>query len=583
MPGTIPAARRRLIAAVAAASKGIDAPMPLAAFVHDYYRGVDDSDLRSAEPATLAALAAGHLRFGARRRPGQALVRVFNPVRERDGWESQYTAVEVVTDDMPFLVDSLAMVLNASGLSIQAMTHPVLGVKRDRAGRLLEAASAPAGDAMESWQHVAVDRVVDETALDAVRRRIDETLGDVRVAVEDWPRMMEQARAVAVALAAPVPGIARTESGEAAAFLDWLIDNHFTFLGYREYRLERGASTDRLVAVPRTGLGLLSTGPGRPRPRITELRGEVRERAREPALLVVTKANSVSTIHRATYLDYVGIKTFDARGRVTGERRFIGLFTSATYSANPRSIPLLRHKVQRVIDHFGISPVSHDGKALMHVLETHPRDELFQSSVAELVDSFRGIVNLYERRRVRLLLRRDPYACCSCRATATTRRRASASSASCSRSSRATRSRPGCRFRSRRWRACTCSCVPIRAAMSPSTSRASRRASPTRCAPGKTGCATRCRPGSCRPAAPRRSRGSSRARSRPLTRRTSPLPTPSRTCSSSPHWPTGTTRWASRWSRTARAAARTCGSTGVASPSPCRTCCRCSRTSACAC
>ncbi len=126
-------------------------------------------------------------------------------------------------------------------------------------------------------------------------------------------------------------------------------------------------------------------------------------------VLVVTKANSISTIHRATYLDYIGVKTFDARGRVTGERRFIGLFTSATYSASPREIPLLRHKVQRVIDHFGISPVSHDGKALMHVLESHPRDELFQASVAELVRSFRGIVNLYERRRVRLLLRRDPY------------------------------------------------------------------------------------------------------------------------------------------------------------------------------
>jgi len=409
MPGTIPVARQRLIAAIAAKSRAHDAPVPPAPFVGDYYRGVDESDLRSGNPASLAAAAAGHLRFGAVRRPGRALVRVFNPTVEQDGWESPHTVVEVVTDDMPFLVDSLAMVLNASGLSIHTMVHPVLGVHRDRRGRLIEATGDAASGAAESWQHVEVDRTTDAVRLEELTARIVHTLDDVRAAVEDWPRMVERARELAAAVKDKVPGIGRAEALEAAAFLAWLADNHFTFLGYREYRLERGAAVDRLVPVPRSGLGLLRTGAGRPRPRTTELRGQVRRKARESDQLVVTKANSVSTIHRATYLDYVGVKTFDARGQVTGERRFIGLFTSATYSASPRSTPLLRHKVQRVIDHFGISPVSHDGKALLHVLEAHPRDELFQASVAELVTSFRGIVNLYERRRVRMLLRRDPY------------------------------------------------------------------------------------------------------------------------------------------------------------------------------
>jgi len=409
MPGTIPAARQHLIADIAARSRGLDAPLRLAPFVKAYYHGVDESDLRSADAASMAAAAAGHLRFGAVRKPGQALVRVFNPSRAQDGWESPRTVVEVVTDDMPFLVDSLAMVLSGSGLSIHTMAHPVFFVRRNRSGRLLEASVDLQGGRAESWQHIEVDRVTDPQRLEDVRRRIVATLGDVRAAVEDWPRMVERAREAARAVTDKVPGIGRAEAQEAAAFLDWLADNHFTFLGYREYRLERGASVDRLLPAPGTGLGLLRTGAGRPRPQVTELRDEIRSKAREPVLLVVTKANSVSTVHRATYLDYVGVKVFDARGRVTGERRFIGLFTSAAYSASPRSIPLLQHKVQRVIDHFGISPVSHDGKALMHVLETHPRDELFQASVAELVRSFRGIVNLYERRRVRLLLRRDPY------------------------------------------------------------------------------------------------------------------------------------------------------------------------------
>ncbi len=410
MPGTIPAARRHLLDDIAREARGTRGTVaPLAAFVHDYYRGVDESDLRAAGPATLAAAAAGHLRFGATRKPGEARVRVFNPDLARDGWEADHTVVEIVTDDMPFLVDSLAMVLNGSGYSIHTMVHPVLGAERDRGGRLRAVDGHLDGRLAESWQHIEVDRSTDPAQLEQLRARIESTLADVRVAVSDWPKMVARARAIAGGLREGLPGIAGTESREAAAFVDWLADNHFTFLGYREYRLERGATTDRLVPVARSGLGLLRPGRAGARPQATQLKGEVRRKAREAAVLVVTKANSISTVHRATYLDYVGVKTFDARGNVTGERRFIGLFTSATYSASPRTIPLLRNKVQRVIDHFGISPVSHDGKALMHVLESHPRDELFQASVAELVRSFRGIVNLYERRRVRLLLRRDPY------------------------------------------------------------------------------------------------------------------------------------------------------------------------------
>ena len=410
MPGTIPVARQHLIDAIAREARSASgAPVPLGPFVQAYYRGVDEFDLRAAEPAALAAAAANQLRFGAVRKAGRPLVRVFNPDLARDGWHSPRTVVEVVTDDMPFLVDSLAMVLNGCGLSIHTMVHPVLAARRDRAGRLTAIAGELPGGTAESWQHVEVDLMSDTERLEHVRERIEATLDDVRRAVADWPQMVQRAREIAGEMRDGLPGIAAAESQEAAAFIEWLADNHFTFLGYREYRLARGPSVDKLVPVARSGLGLLRSAPGRPRPQPTRLAGEVRRKAREAAALVVTKANSISTVHRATYLDYVGVKIFDARGRVTGERRFIGLFTSATYSASPRTIPLLRHKVQRVIDQFGISPVSHDGKALMHVLEAHPRDELFQASVAELAKSFRNIVNLYERRRVRLLLRRDPY------------------------------------------------------------------------------------------------------------------------------------------------------------------------------
>jgi glutamate dehydrogenase len=413
MPGTIPAARQHLIDDIARRSRslrGARLPVTAADFVQAYYRGVDEEDLRAADAGTFAAAAAGHLRFGATRRPGQALVRVFNPTLDADGWESPHTWVELVTEDMPFLVDSLAMVLNECGLAIQLMVHPVLLAQRDGRGRLTQLSDSDVGKGRaESWQHLAVRRTTDPARLAEVERKIRATLDDVRVSVADWPATRTRALEIARSLQAGEPGVPRGEVAEASEFLEWLADNHFTFLGYREYRLERGRSVDRLVPVPRSGLGLLRTGRGRPQPRPTQLKGEIRRRAREPALMVVTKANSVSTVHRATYLDYIGVKAFDARGEVVGERRFIGLFTSSTYSTSPREIPLLRHKVQRVIDHIGVSSVSHDGKALMHVLESHPRDELFQASVPELLRTCRGIVNLYERRRVRLFARRDPY------------------------------------------------------------------------------------------------------------------------------------------------------------------------------
>ena len=411
MPGTIPAARQHLIDDIAKlARKTRGASLPLPAFVQAYYRGVGEEDLQLRNAAAFAAAAAGHLEFGTVRRAGEPKVRVFNPEQARDGWQSPFTIVEVVTDDMPFLVDSLAVVLGDSRLPIQLMIHPVLRIARDRRGKLLSMEERESAlGIMESWQHVAVPRIGDPARHEALRENILRTLEDVRLAVMDWPAIRKQALDIATEVNAGVPAIPRREEKEAVEFLDWLTDNHFTFLGYREYRLERSRAMDMLVPVPRSGLGLLRTGEGRPKPQPTILTGELQRKAREVALLIVTKANSVSTVHRGTYLDYVGIKKFDKGGRVIGERRFIGLFTSSTYSTSPREIPLLRHKVQRVVDHIGVSPTSHDGKSLMHVFETFPRDELFQSTVPELVRTTRGIVNLYERQRVRLFARRDPY------------------------------------------------------------------------------------------------------------------------------------------------------------------------------
>lgn len=411
---TIPAARQKLIERIATSAlklKKRGDPLQAEAFIRQYYHGVAEEDLSEYQRDQLAAAALSHLRYASVRKPRQPLVRIYNTDTARDGWSATHTIVELTVEDMPFLVDSLGMVLTQAGLTIHMMVHPVLAVKRDRGGRLIELAEgngAQKGYTRESWQHIEIDRIGDAARLEELRQKILRTLVDVQLAVEDWREMRQRAVEIANEIEQRPPPIAPSEAREIKAMLEWMAANHFTFLGYREYRLRRGRSEDVLEALPDTGLGILRVRRGAPA-EPTKLTGELRDHARQPELLTITKANSISTVHRAAYLDYVGVKTFDSAGRVTGEKRFLGLFTSAVYNRSPREIPLLRHKIERIVSHFGLDPTSHDGKAVVHVLDTYPRDELFQASFADLTRTVRGIVNLYERQRVRVFLRRDAF------------------------------------------------------------------------------------------------------------------------------------------------------------------------------
>ena len=415
MHGKIPAARLELIEKIAARARKTRRRLPVnaAQFIHAYYRGVSEEDLAARRAQDLAGAALAHLALGATRPRGRPLARVFNPDLKKDGFSSSHTIVAVVTDDMPFLVDSLGIVFNQYAIAIHFIAHPVLVAHRDGNGKLKEIADEPTEGTKpigESWQFFEIDRQTDPARLAALLERIVATLDDVRSATADWLEMRRRAREIADGLEARSPGLPSAEVIESKELLEWMEDNHFTFLGYREYRLRRHRSYDSLTPVVKSGLGVMRAGRDHGRaPRVTRLTGEIRDNAREKTLLVITKANTVSTVHRATYLDYVGVKTFDAAGEVVGEQRFIGLWTSSAYSRSPHEIPVLRNKVQRVVLHFGVAPTSHDGKAVMHVLETYPRDELFQATVADLVRIIRGIVNLYERQQVRLFVRRDAF------------------------------------------------------------------------------------------------------------------------------------------------------------------------------
>lgn len=418
---------------------GLD-PDTLSGYLQRYYLHTAPEDLTGRDPVDVFGAALSHYRLADNRPQGTANVRVHTPTVEQNGWTCSHSVVEVVTDDMPFLVDSVTNELSRQGRGIHVVIHPQVVVRRDLTGKLIEVLDAedeahgtpgkrkdselPHDALVESWIHVEIDRETDREDLKQITADLLRVLSDVREAVEDWEKMRDAALRIADEL--PVEPTADDlrdqEIEEARELLRWLAADHFTFLGYREYELvsapgEAGEEEDVLTAVPGTGLGILRSDPahdadddGHPvSPSFNRLPKDARAKAREHKLLILTKANSRATVHRPSYLDYVGVKKFDAEGNVVGERRFLGLFSSAAYTESVRRVPVIRRKVTEVLDGAGFSPNSHDGRDLLQILETYPRDELFQTPVDQLRSIATSVLYLQERRRLRLYLRQDEY------------------------------------------------------------------------------------------------------------------------------------------------------------------------------
>src|SRR5215207_3800716 len=374
-------------------------------FVRQYYGWVDTDDLEDRSPIDAYGTAVSHWNFANRREPGEWKIRIYNPVFEEHGWQSTHTVVEMVNDDMPFLVDSTRMEINRQGYAIHMILHPVMNVRRDEEGRLLEVLPPDADeeDAIsESVIHVEVDRQTEALVLEDLKQSIEKTLADVKAAVEDWPEMRGKAGDIVSGLEENPPDFEPEDLAETRAFLEWIDDNHFTFLGYREYDLITQDGDEALCTVQGSGLGVLRQTESAPVSRsFAELPPGVRRLARTHKLLNLTKANSRATVHRPSYLDYIGIKKFDESGEVTGEQRFLGLYTFSAYSTSAFDIPLVRRKVRYVLERAGFPEGSHNEKDLIEILETYPREELFQIAM--------GILHLQERQRVRFFVRRDTY------------------------------------------------------------------------------------------------------------------------------------------------------------------------------
>src|SRR2546421_163420 len=383
------------------------------AFVRQYYRWVSPEDLEERTATDLFGAALAHFELAKQRKPNEPSVRVYNPTAQNDGWVSTHTVVEIVTDDMPFLVDSVTMELNRRGFGVLMIIHPVLLIRRDEQGNLVEILEPHSEEeaTAESVIHVEVAKHTDEDEIDEIDGHLHRVLNEVRAAVEDWQQMREKAFEIAAELDPAKLPTTEAEASEVKSFLAWLADDHFTFLGYRDYEL--GHTTEgeiTLDTVPGSGLGILrQPGEKQTSTGFHRLPPGVRALALEPYLLTLTKANTRSTIHRAAYLDYVGVKRFDDQGKPIGERRFLGLYTTAAYRQKPSEVPILRRKVEAILHKADFPPDSHNEKALREILETHPRDELFQTPTGELFEIAMGILHLGERQRLRLFIRRDTF------------------------------------------------------------------------------------------------------------------------------------------------------------------------------
>jgi glutamate dehydrogenase len=376
-----------------------------------YYAEVDPEELAARAAKDLSGAAAAHLEFGRRFSRGTPRIRAYNPVAAQHGWHSTHTVVEIVNDDMPFLVDSVTMEVNRQGLTLHLVIHPVLRMLRSRNGELVSA-SAPGESSegrLESFMHVEVDRQTDPAKLAELEAGIAKVLGDVRAAVEDWRAMQARMADVLGRLESARSGVSHAELEEGRAYLAWLLKDHFTFLGCRDYLLEQLDGEDVLRIVPGSGLGILRERGETLSVSFASLPLEARRRARVKELLVLAKANSRSTVHRPGHLDYVGVKHFNSKGEVIGETRFLGLYTHTVYAENPMQMPLLRRKLAGVIERAGLLPAGYSGKALASILESYPRDELLQISAEDLYRHATAILQLGERQRLRLLVRQDAY------------------------------------------------------------------------------------------------------------------------------------------------------------------------------
>ncbi|OIN25811.1 NAD-glutamate dehydrogenase [Vibrio barjaei] len=336
-------------------------------------------------------------------------VRVFNPAVSRHGWQSTHTILEIAVPDSPFLVDSVKMALNRVDLTCHIMLHGPTQFERDEQGQITSVNEGKGH--LQSIFHIEIDRLSDKAEMSALKDELVSIFEDTSLVVNEWEAMSDKLKQITKDLVKnkkKLP-VEADRFDETIAFLDWVGNHNFTFMGYKEFDLINEEGDSILKPTEDKGLGLFASEERVRSVKISEFSDSARLEAKKPFLLILTKGNKASRIHRPAYTDYIGIKKFDANGKVVGEHRFTGLYTSAVYNQSVSTIPLIREKVDRILDASGYRNGSYSYKALRNILENYPRDELLQAKEEELLEIGMGVVQMQDRDLIRLFVRKDPF------------------------------------------------------------------------------------------------------------------------------------------------------------------------------
>jgi glutamate dehydrogenase len=378
-------------------------------FSEIYFKRVPMTDLHKNSPVFLATMVAEQIKFMQQRQPGELLIRVINPDKEKDGWECGHTVLEMVNDDMPFLVDTASMVARELNLGVHLIVHPVFNVERDKDGLLKKLhPRASRQSTKESFIHIHIDKRTDPAVLASVESCLKSRMAKIRASVADWQPMKDRLEEAIAEFGKNAPDLSMAVHKECIAFLKWVGEDHFMFIGARNYDIVNDGKTESLNVVDGTGLGLLrehgKTILSRP---MASISGEARFSRNAP--LIITKTNTRSPMHRSGYMDYIGVLRFNENGDVIGEYRFIGLFTSLAYLQRVADTPLVSMKIKTVLENSGLKENRHAWKSLLHILETLPRDDVLQATSTELLSIATGVLDLQERQAVRLFIRRERF------------------------------------------------------------------------------------------------------------------------------------------------------------------------------
>jgi glutamate dehydrogenase len=373
-------------------------------FIYEFYKNASPDDL-SLRLDELYAIALSNWKFIASYKQKESKIRIFNPTLEENGWTSSHTIIQILTTDMPFLIDSITSNLLEDGNTLHMLIHPVIEHKRDNDGLVVTKGGKKV---TESVIHIEITAMSDQDEIASLSQKLKRVTDFVIAAVDDWHPMLDKIKEVSKNLENAPKSVVREEINEAQSFLKWMSDNNFTLLGYREYNHtdKQKAETDGIgYGILRNPQDYVLRGPEG----LVAISPEIKHFMVQKDIMLITKANVKSMVHRVVHLDYVGFKKFDAKGKVVSEVRFVGLFTSDSYNQRAQNIPFLKRKVSNVVKRSGFEDNSHDGKALFHILETLPRDELFQIDEDTLFETSIGILHLHLRPQCRAFIRKDQF------------------------------------------------------------------------------------------------------------------------------------------------------------------------------